>query len=252
MAASTPLSLIILVTLNIQLLLLLSPHTRAQTPSAPAPAPAGTVNLTGILDKNGQYTTFIGLLTETQVANQIENQLNTSSEGLTVFAPTDNAFNNLKSGAINGLSTQEKVQLVLYHVSPKYYRLVDLLTVTNPVRTQAAGNDGNWGLNFTGHGNQVNVTTGIVTTQINNALRQQFPLGLYQVDMVLLPEELFGAEPPASAPPPAKTPSTTSNTTTNTSAPASPTEGTGASGRNVVGWGLSLGLAMLCMQGALS
>ncbi|PQM37883.1 fasciclin-like arabinogalactan protein 13 [Prunus yedoensis var. nudiflora] len=194
--------------LSVELFLLpppLHPHTQAQT--APAPGPAGPLNFTGILDKNGQYTTFIRLLIQTQVASQITNQLNSSTEGLTVFAPTDNAFTSLKAGTLNNLTTQQQVDLVLYHVLPKYYTLASLLTVSNPVRTQATGQDGGaYGLNFTGSGNQVNVSSGVVETPINNALRQQFPLAVYQVDKVLLPNDLFGAKAPASAPPPAKTP----------------------------------------------
>lgn len=248
--ASTPLSLILLTLINLQLLLLLSPQTQAQTPSAPAPSPSGPVNVTGILDKNGQYTTLIRLLSETQVGNQIVSQLNSSTEGMSLFAPTDNAFNNLPSGALNGLNDQQKVQLVQYHVTPKYYSLSDLLTVSNPVRTQASGATGVWGLNFTGKGNQVNVSTGFVVTQISNLLRQQFPFAVYQVDRVLLPEELFGAKPPASAPPPAKTPSGSPNTTTNSTGGAAPAP-TGAGGRNLVGWGLALVLGLVCM-GALS
>ncbi|KAK7836540.1 fasciclin-like arabinogalactan protein 6 [Quercus suber] len=215
--ASTTLSLILII-LNIQLLLLLlSPQTQAQT-SAPAPSPSGPLNLTAILEKNGQYSTLIRLLQETQTDTQIPNQLNNSAQGLSFFAPTDNAFNNLPSGALNGLKTRTN--------------LTDLLTVINPVPTQASGTNGNWGLNFTGQGNQVNVSTGIDSTQINNALRQQPPLAVYQVDKlkVLLPEELFGAKSPASAPPQAKAPSSSSNNSTNTSAPF---PATSAGGRNV-------------------
>lgn len=76
---------------------------------APAPEAAGPLNLTGILEKGGQYETFIRLLKSTQVGGQIESQLNNSFNGLTILAPTDNAFNNLKSGTLNGLSSQEQV-----------------------------------------------------------------------------------------------------------------------------------------------
>lgn len=247
--ASTPLSLILLA-LNLQILLLLSPQTQAQTPSAPAPSSSGPINVTGILDKNGQYTTLIRLLNETQVGNQIVSQLNSSTEGMSLFAPTDNAFNNLPAGTINSLTDQQKVQLVQYHVTPKYYSLSDLLTVSNPVRTQASGATGVWGLNFTGKGNQVNVSTGVVVTQINNVLRQQFPFAVYQVDQVLLPQELFGAKSPASAPPPAKTPSGSPNTKTNSTGGVAPAP-TGAGGRNLVGSGLALVLGLVCI-GALS
>ncbi|KAI9119499.1 hypothetical protein K1719_009375 [Acacia pycnantha] len=71
----------------------------------------------------------------------------------------------------NHLTDEEKVQLILYHVTPKYYSLSDLLTVSNLVSTQAFDSDESWGLNFAEQGNQVNVSTGVVET-VNNALRQ--------------------------------------------------------------------------------
>ncbi|KAI4322729.1 hypothetical protein L6164_022396 [Bauhinia variegata] len=249
--ASTSL-LLILLTLT-STLFVLTPQTQAQT--APAPAPAGPLNLTGILDKAGQYTTFIRLLNETQQITQLQSQLNSTTEGFSVFAPTDNAFQNLKAGTINDLTDDQKVKLILYHVTPKYYTLTQLLTVSNPVRTQASGSEGSWGLNFTGQGNQVNVSSGVVTTQINNALRQQFPLAVYQVDKVLLPSELFGAKSPASAPAPktsAPTPSGENSDHNSTSgAPSSPSTNQpgDAPGRNM-GLGLVVGLGLIC-TGAL-
>ncbi|OMO63727.1 hypothetical protein CCACVL1_22327 [Corchorus capsularis] len=219
----------------------------AQT--APAPGPPGPLNFTGILAKNGQFTYFLKLLADTQVGSQIQNQLNGTTEGFTVFAPTDNAFNNLPSGTINSLDSQKKVQLVLYHVLPKFYTLSDLQFVSNPVRTQATGQDGEaFGLNFTGQNNQVNVSSGVVETQINNALYQTKPLAVYQVDKVLLPEEFSKAKSPAVAPSPdtKKSSGSTSNSTQSTAdGPASP-DGSGSSGRNM-GLGLVLGLAMACM-----
>ncbi|KAK7401939.1 hypothetical protein VNO78_13817 [Psophocarpus tetragonolobus] len=170
---------------------------------APAPSPSGALNLTAILEKGGQYTSLIKLLKDTQQLTQIESQLKSNSQGFSLFAPTDNAFQNLKAGALNGLSDDQKVKLVLFHVTPKYYSLSDLLTVSNPVRTQATEEEGTWALNFTGQGNQqVNVSTGVVITQVNNALREKFPLAVYQVDKVLLPLELFGTKSHASAPSP--------------------------------------------------
>ncbi|KAI9086774.1 hypothetical protein K1719_031368 [Acacia pycnantha] len=240
---------LILLTLT-STLFLFTPQAVAQS-SAPAPAPAGPLNLTGILDKGSQYTTLIRLLTETQQLQQLQSQLNSTSEGFTIFAPTDNAFQNLKAGAINDLTDEEKVQLILYHVTPKYYSLSDLLTVSNPVRTQASGKDGSWGLNFAGQGNQVNVSTGVVETAINNALRQRFPLAVYQVDKVLLPEELFGTKSPAPAPSPPKASKSPGTKSSAASSPSSPSENTnGANGRNYLGMGSLVGLALICM-GAL-
>lgn len=246
MASTTP-----LLTLTPLILLLLSPLIQAQT--APAPAPAGPINITGILDKGGQFTTFIKLLTSTQAANQIENQINNSNQGMTVFVPTDNAFNNLKAGSINGLTNKEQVQLVQYHLLPKFYKLKDLLLVSNPVWTQASSSDGgSWGLNFTGQANQVNVSTGIVETQVNNALRQEFPLAIYQVDQVLLPNALFGVKPPSAAPvPSSKTPLSSSNSATAASSGPTSEDTKSFSGRINVGVGLVGGLSLFCM-GVLS
>ncbi|KAJ8747551.1 hypothetical protein K2173_013086 [Erythroxylum novogranatense] len=221
--------------------LLLSLQALAQTPTAPAPSSAGPVNLTGILDKNGQYTTFIRLLTTTQVANQIETQLNTSTEGMTVLAPTDNAFDNLKSDTMNNLSAQQQIQLVQYHIMPKFYTLNNLILVSNPVPTIA----GNWGLNFSGKGNQVNVSTGVVETQLNNVLRQTFPLAVYQSDKVLLPEDIFGVKSPTAAPaPPAKNSSRSAGSSpAEVASEPSPANG---SGRKSVALGLAIGLGLLC------
>lgn len=209
MASPSPLPLILLSLLPS--LLLFTPHAQAQSPVA-SPSP---LNLTAILEKAGQYTTLMRLLGSTQVGSQIVNQVNHSDQGLTILAPTDNAFNNLKAGTLNGLSPQEQVALLLYHVLPKFYTLDMFSAISNPVRTQATGNDGGqYYLNFTTSANQVNISTGIDETQINNGLRTTFPLAVYQLDKVLLPLDLFGAKPPASAPPP-------STSTTKTSPPSS-------------------------------
>lgn len=221
---------------------------------AQAPAPSSdSVDLVAILQKGGQYTFLIRLLNESQQLNQIQSQLKSNSQGLTLFAPTDNAFQNLKSGALNHLSDEQKTKLILYHVAPKYYSLADLLTVSNPVRTQASDSNGSWGLNFTGQGNQVNVSTGVVETQLNNALRQQFPLAVYQVDKVLLPEELFGEKSPTAAPSPKSSKSSPDTNVGNAGGAPSPSgEGqrdNGAAGMNV-GYGVIVGVGLICM-GAL-
>ena len=83
---------------------------------APAP-PVRPDNITSILEKGGQFTSFIRLLKATQVVDQLNNQLSTPdpNDGLTIFAPGDNAFSGLKSGTLNSLSDQEKLQLVQFH-----------------------------------------------------------------------------------------------------------------------------------------
>ncbi|KAL7086987.1 hypothetical protein ACP275_13G037100 [Erythranthe tilingii] len=243
------------------LLLSLFPLPTTHAQSAPPPTASGPINITAILEKASQYTVFIRLLNETQAANQINNQVNNSHDGMTVFAPTDNAFNNLPPGTLNKLTEQQHVQLVLYHICPKYYSMENLLTVSNPVRTQASGQDNQvFGLNFTGQGNQVNVSTGIVEVPIYNALSKDPPLAVYQVDKVLLPIEFYEAKPPATSPPPsggggaAAKPPSKSNPSTNVTAAKTPSTndpstnnpGNG-SGKMSVGLGLVSGIFLLCM-----
>lgn len=202
--------------------------TTTTSPAAVAPGPiAAPLNLTGILEKGGQYTTLMRLLKETQVGEQIQSQLKNSYDGLTIFAPTDNAFNNLKPGTLNSLTPQEQVSLVLYHVLPRFYSLSTFETTSNPVRTQASGNNGVYSLNITSTSSQVNVSTGVDETQISNKLYSDFPLAVYSVDSVLLPYDIFGAKPPAAAPAPSLLPPkkkkkqpATANVTSSAKAPA--------------------------------
>ncbi|KAL0874984.1 hypothetical protein Bca101_024689 [Brassica carinata] len=169
---------------------------------APVPTPSGPTNITAVLEKAGQYTMFIRLLKSTQAADQINTQLNSSSsQGLTVFAPTDNAFSSLKSGTLNSLSDQQKVQLVQFHVLPTLLTMPQFQTVSNPLRTQAGdGQNGKFPLNITSSGNQVNITTGVVSATVANSVYSDKQLAVYQVDQVLLPLAMFGS---SSAPAPA-------------------------------------------------
>ncbi|KAL1199616.1 Fasciclin-like arabinogalactan protein 13 [Cardamine amara subsp. amara] len=248
MATSTPLLLLLL----FLTVIFLSTEITAQ-PAAPAPRRPGPINITQILEKGGQFVTFIRLLNTTQVGNQINIQINSSSEGMTVLAPTDNAFQNLKPGTLNKLSPDEQVKLILYHVSPKFYTLEDLLSVSNPVSTQSSGRDGGavYGLNFTGQGSQVNVSTGIVETRLSNALRTERPLAVYVVDQVLLPDEMFGKHKISKVTPAPETKSPVvsddSKSSKKAASPPSESEKSG-SGEMKSGLGFGFGLVVLCLK----
>ncbi|KAL9239307.1 hypothetical protein vseg_013642 [Gypsophila vaccaria] len=193
---------LLLLPLLLQGLVLTAAQTTAQ---APAPGPAGPTNVTAILTKAGQFTMFIRLLQNTQEANQINTQLNNSNNGLTIFAPPDNAFSNLKSGMLNSLTDQQKVQLVQFHVLPTFMSLAQFQTASNPLRTQAGNSDsGEFPLNVTSSGTQVNVTTGVVNTTVSNSIYSDGQLAVYQVDQVLLPAAFFQSPAPAPAPVTAK------------------------------------------------
>lgn len=171
----------------------------AQSPAA-APAPSAT-NVTAVLEKAGQFTTLIKLLKSTRMADQIDTQLSTSNQGITLFAPTDNAFSSLKSGTLNSISEQQKLALMQFHVLPNFYSVSQFQTVSNPLHTQAGNsNDGQFPLNVTTAGNQVNITTGVVNATVANTIFTDNQLAVYEVDQVLLPLNIFGPAAPAPAP----------------------------------------------------
>ncbi|GJN15222.1 hypothetical protein PR202_gb02116 [Eleusine coracana subsp. coracana] len=173
---------------------------------APAPAASkGPPNVTAVLEKGGQYSTFMRLMKATQQDTQLNSSFS-GGNGYTVFAPTDAAFSALKAGTLNALTQQEQVSLVQYHIVSQFFSVASFETTSNPVRTQASGSDGPYTLNITANSvNQVNISTGLVTTALGMALRSEQPLAVYSLEKVLLPNDLFGVKPPASAPPaPAK------------------------------------------------
>ncbi|KAL5227621.1 hypothetical protein ABZP36_015886 [Zizania latifolia] len=226
-------------------LLAMAAAAAAQAPS-PAATPSGPPNVTAILEKGGQYTTFIRLMKETQQDTQLNSQLNNSfnGNGYTVFAPTDNAFNNLKPGTLNGLTQQQQVALVQGHVLPQFYTMDSFQTASNPVRTQASGTDGPYTLNITATTNSnVNVSSGVVEVTVTNALSAVKPLAVYSVDKVLLPFELFGVK--SAAAPSSQTKPKKGGATEAAAGPAAGSEGaepTGAASARAVGWGVA-GLA---------
>ncbi|XVE96726.1 hypothetical protein REPUB_Repub02eG0247600 [Reevesia pubescens] len=173
-----------------------------------APAPRlRQDNITSILEKGGQFTSFIRLLKATRVADQLNNQLSipNPNDGLTIFAPSDNAFSGLNPGTLNSLSDREKLQLVQFHILPTLMSTSQFQTAGNPLRTQAGDvKSGNFPLNVTtASGNQVNITTGVVNATVTNTVFSDRRIAVYQVDQVLLPLQIFGPTP-APAPAPAK------------------------------------------------
>ncbi|KAM2624879.1 hypothetical protein TB1_031816 [Malus domestica] len=176
-----------------------SSNISAQSPAA-APAPSAT-NVTAVLEKAGQFTTLIKLLKSTKMDDQINTQLSTSNQGITIFAPTDNAFSSLKAGTLNSISEQQKLQLVQFHILPSFYSAAQFQTVSNPLHTQAGNSDdGQFPLNVTTSGTLVNITTGVVNATVANTIFTDSQLAVYEVDQVLLPLSIFGPAAPAPAP----------------------------------------------------
>lgn len=176
----------------------------AQAP-APAPGPPPPLNVTKILDKAGQCSTFIRLLQNTQQLNEITSQLNNSNNGITMFVPTDNAFLSMKAGTLNSFTDQQKAELIQFHILPTYYSLTQFQTASNPLRTQAGGTSNReFPINITTTGSSVNITTGIVNASVSSTIYTDNQLAIYQVDQVLLPLKFFVPPAPAPAPTPIK------------------------------------------------
>ncbi|KAI9077075.1 hypothetical protein K1719_040897 [Acacia pycnantha] len=176
----------------------------AQSPAtAPSPSSAPT-DIIRILKKAGGFATLIRLLKTTQVYTQIDSQLLNSNNGMTFFAPTDNAFASLKPGFLNSLNDQQKNELIQFHLLPTFVAISNFDTLSNPVRTQAGDDAERLALNVTSYGNQVNMTTGIVNTTVGGTVYSDNQLVVYQLDQVLLPRDFFVPKPPPPAPAPAK------------------------------------------------
>ncbi|KAG2578257.1 hypothetical protein PVAP13_6NG200800 [Panicum virgatum] len=148
---------------------------------APGPSPPGELNLTSILESGGQYSTLLRLLQATKISEQLTSQLKNTYDGLTFFAPNDNAFTKLKTGTLNGLTDQQKIQLLLYHVLPRYYSVTTFQTASNPLPTEASGPGGMYSVNVTTTttSHLVNMSTGVVDVPISSTLSAKFPLAVY-------------------------------------------------------------------------
>lgn len=177
----------------------------------PADGPAGAADAAPPTDvnkalKDDQFSEFKQLLHDTRVDTQINAQLTDSYNGLTIFAPTNAAFDKLKAGVLNGLSPQDQIQLVLYCVLPRFYSLSMLGTLDGKVNTQGSGHSGPYTYDIKRAGNNVNVSTGVNSMLLGSPVSKDFPLAVYPVDKVPLPYALFGPKPPTPAPAPAPAP----------------------------------------------
>ncbi|KAK8503974.1 hypothetical protein V6N13_021750 [Hibiscus sabdariffa] len=180
-------------------------HCSTTSAQAPSPAPPGPPDVIKIIGKAAQYTIFIRLLRSTEISDRLIGELNDTANGKTIFAPTDKAFSNLKSGALNSLNDEQRVELVLYHVVPIYIPLNQFQTVSNPMRTQAGDSgDGQFPLNVTTAGNTATLTTGLTTTRVAGTIYTDGQLAIYRVDQVLQPLQIFASRSSGPAPAPGK------------------------------------------------
>ncbi|XP_020215074.1 fasciclin-like arabinogalactan protein 12 [Cajanus cajan] len=172
-----------------------------QSPSDSAPDTAA-LDVVGILRKAKSFNILIRLMKTTQLINQLNAQLlTTKSGGITILAPDDSAFSELKAGFLNSLSDGQKLELLQFHVISDYVSSSNFDTLTNPVRTLAGAKPGKVELNVISYGGSVNISTGEVNTTITGIIYTDKHLAIYKVGKVLLPMDFFAvAKAPAKGP----------------------------------------------------
>lgn len=173
-----------------------APAAEPSAPSVSSGSSSGPPDITVILRKAGKFTTFTGLLKSTQVDELINNQLK-SNLGFTVFAPTDSAFSDLKSGTLNSFTDEQKTALTKFHIVPSFLAVSQFQTVSNPANT-VAGNSVEFPLNVISNGTQVNIKTGLVNTTADGTVYSDGQLAVYEIGDVLLAQGIL--KPSAEAP----------------------------------------------------
>ncbi|XP_057457777.1 fasciclin-like arabinogalactan protein 11 [Lotus japonicus] len=170
-------------------------------PQPPSDTSSSATDIVGILRKANNFNIFIRLMKATQLNNQLNSQLLTiKSGGLTILAPEDSAFSELKPGFLNTLSNGQKLELLQFHVLPDIVSSSNFDTLTNPVRTLAGNKPGKVELNVISYGGSVNISTGQVNTTINGIIYTDKHLAIYNVGKVLLPSEFFPKKTIAAVP----------------------------------------------------
>ncbi|XP_012572290.1 fasciclin-like arabinogalactan protein 11 [Cicer arietinum] len=178
-------------------------------PQSPTTNPdsSGNQDIIKILRKAKSFNTLIRLLKTTQIINQVNAQLvTTKNGGLTILAPDDGAFSQLKAGYFNSLGERQQKELLQYHVIPVYVSSSNFDSLSNPVLTLASDSPSGFQINVTAYGNSVNISTGVVDATITGIVYTDKTLAIYHVDKVLVPLDFVKPKAIAPAPAVAKAP----------------------------------------------
>ncbi|PIN13482.1 hypothetical protein CDL12_13899 [Handroanthus impetiginosus] len=165
---------------------------------APAPGPSQT-NLTALMSAHG-----CKVFAETLLANPAEETFQSNIEsGLTIFCPGDDAMKSFTPRYKN-LSADAKQSLLEFHGMPVYESLSGLRSNNGLTNTLATDGANKYDFTVQNDGTEVTIKTKITTAKIVNTLIDEQPLAIYELNKVLMPEELFkSALPPSPAPAPA-------------------------------------------------
>ncbi|GAB2271586.1 Kinesin-like protein fla10 [Dionaea muscipula] len=186
---------------NISVLEISAPIIPPGILTAPAPTASG-VNISAMLEKAG-CKLFASLIAQSGVLKVFQARIDQGS-GLTVFAPTDDAFAAKGLPDLSKLSNAELVSLLQYHALTEYSPKGTLKTAKDPIPTLATSGVGKFDLTTSSSGDDVLIHTGVDSARIASTLLDSPPVVIFTVSNVLLPEELFAKSPsaaPAPAPP---------------------------------------------------
>ncbi|KAG5565628.1 hypothetical protein RHGRI_001517 [Rhododendron griersonianum] len=187
---------------NISVLEISQPIIAPGVLTAPAPS-ASDMNLTAVLEKAG-CKKFASLILSTGVLKVVYQTA--AGKGLTVFAPSDEAFKAPDVPDLSKLTNAELVSLLQYHALASYAPFGALKTTKAPMSTLATNSAGKYDLTVSTSGDQVTLKTGLDSSRVATTAIDAPPLCIFTVDSVLLPPELFSTSP-APAPGPATSPS---------------------------------------------
>ncbi|CAH8269327.1 unnamed protein product [Arabidopsis lyrata] len=190
---------------NISVLEINAPIIAPGILTAAAPSSGGVNNLTGLLEKAG-CKTFANLLVSSGVLKTYES---TVEKGLTVFAPSDEAFKAKGVPDLTNLTQAEVVSLLEYHALAEYKPKGSLKTNKDAISTLATNGAGKYDLTTSTSGDEVILHTGVGPSRLADTVVDETPVVIFTVDNVLLPTELFGKSPspaPAPAPEPVSAP----------------------------------------------
>ncbi|CAM8907248.1 unnamed protein product [Rhodiola kirilowii] len=176
--------------------------------TAPAPT-ASDIDIVAALTKAG-CKTFASLLTSSGVLKTYQSAV---KDGLTIFAPNDEAFKGVGVPDLTKLNSADLVNLLEYHALPSYSPFGSLKVAKHPINTLASNGAGKFDFTVTSAGDSVTLNTGVDESRVASTIVDATPLVIFTVDSVLLPTEIFGKAPspapvgePVEAPAPTPTP----------------------------------------------
>lgn len=163
--------------------------------------PSILLNITKTLIDAHNFNVAASMLAASGVVNEFE--AGEGGSGITLFIPVDDAFADLPpSVSLQSLPADQKAVVLKAHVLRAYYPLGSLQSTANPLQptlaTEAMG-AGSFTLNISTFNGSVAINTGIVQGIITQTVFDQNPIAIFGVSKVLLPREIFGKNPIASA-----------------------------------------------------